>query len=34
MRNIGEEIGAPVKSCVYNLGLWREFRIFALTKQY
>ena len=26
--------GAPVKSCVYNLGLWREFRIFALTKQY
>ena len=27
-------VGAPVKSCVYNLGLWREFRIFALTKQY
>ena len=26
--------GAPVKTCVYNVGLWRKFRIFALTKQY
>ena len=27
-------LGAPVKTCVYNVGLWRKFRIFALTKQY
>ena len=29
-----DKTGAPVKTCVYNVGLWRKFRIFALTKQY
>ena len=32
--NYGGYLGAPVKNCVYNVGLWRKFRIFALTKQY
>ena len=27
-------MGAPVKTCVYNVGLWRKFCIFALTKLY
>ena len=29
-----DQKGAPVKTCVYNVGLWRKFCIFALTKQY
>ena len=33
-REIGTIIGAPVKTCVYNVGLWRKFCIFALTKLY